>query len=50
MFQLTTQLAGETRLYFSEFLYRLRLSWLRKRWLNHKEYLDVLMDESKRGN
>ena len=50
MFQLTTQLAGETKLFMGEFLYRLKLSWMRKRWLNHREYLEILMDETKRGN
>jgi hypothetical protein len=50
MFGLNRQLLGETKLFMGEFLYRLKLSWMRKHWLNHREYLEVLMDESKRGN
>jgi hypothetical protein len=50
MFQLSRQIAGETRLYFGEILYRIQLSWKHKHWLNHKEYLEVLMDETRRGN
>ena len=50
MFQLNRQLVGESKLFMSEFLYRVKLSWKARHWLNHKEYLDVLMDESKRGN
>ena len=49
-FELTTQLAGESKLFMSEFLYRVKLSWKARHWLNHKEYMNVLMDESKRGN
>ena len=50
MFQLNRQLVGESKLFMSEFLYRVKLSWKARHWLGHKEYLEVLMDESKRGN
>jgi hypothetical protein len=50
MFQLSRQIAGETRLWLSEFLFRIQLSIKRKHWLNHKEYLETLMDETRRGN
>ena len=40
----------ESRLWFSEFIYRVKLSIKARHWLGHKEYMNVLMDESKRGN
>ena len=50
MFNLTTQLAGESKLFMSEFIFRVKLSIKARHWLNHKEYMNVLMDENKRGN
>ena len=46
----TSFISGEIRLYFSEIIYRIQLSWKARHWLGHKEYMNVLMDENKRGN
>ena len=50
MFQLNRQLVGESKLFMSEFIFRVKLSIKARHWLGHKEYMNVLMDENKRGN
>jgi hypothetical protein len=50
MFDTLRIISGETHLWFYEFVYRVQLSWKAKHWVSTKEYLDVRMDEIKRGN